>query len=95
MKAAVVHAAGAVPAYGDFPEPEAREGEVLVAVAAASMSQVVKSRPSAEPARSCSPSRVLVGTSLIVTGSLQVLPPSVDVNASSSSPFTVTVTRSP
>jgi NADPH:quinone reductase-like Zn-dependent oxidoreductase len=44
MKAAVVHAAGAVPAYGDFPEPEAREGEVLVAVAAASMSQVVKSR---------------------------------------------------
>jgi NADPH:quinone reductase-like Zn-dependent oxidoreductase len=44
MKAAVVHAAGAVPAYRDFPEPTAKAGEAVVAVAAAAISQVVKSR---------------------------------------------------
>jgi NADPH:quinone reductase-like Zn-dependent oxidoreductase len=44
MKAAVVHAAGAAPAYRDFPEPTAKAGEAVVAVAAAAISQVVKSR---------------------------------------------------
>jgi NADPH:quinone reductase-like Zn-dependent oxidoreductase len=46
MKAAIVRAAGAVPVYGDFPEPEAKEGEALVAVSAAAISPAAKSRAS-------------------------------------------------
>jgi NADPH:quinone reductase-like Zn-dependent oxidoreductase len=44
MKAAIVRAAGEMPTYGDFPEPGARDGEAIVTVVAAAISQVVKSR---------------------------------------------------
>lgn len=44
MKAAVVKEAGTLPVYEDFQDPQAGEGEVVVKVAAAAMSHVVKSR---------------------------------------------------
>lgn len=46
MQAAIVTASGAVPVYGEFTEPKPAEDEVLITVAAASMSHVVKSRAS-------------------------------------------------
>jgi len=44
MKAAVVKGAGATPAYDDFPEPQAANGERRIAVAAAALSPLTKSR---------------------------------------------------
>lgn len=46
MKAAIVSSAGQTPVYGDFPEPVPAAGENRVAVAAAAISHVVKSRAS-------------------------------------------------
>ena len=44
MKAAIVSAAGERPVYGDFPEPQAKGGQVVVSVKAAAISQLAKSR---------------------------------------------------
>ncbi|MEG3126318.1 zinc-binding alcohol dehydrogenase family protein [Pantoea cypripedii] len=44
MKAAIVSAAGELPVYGDFPEPQADENQVVVTVKAAAISQLAKSR---------------------------------------------------
>jgi NADPH:quinone reductase-like Zn-dependent oxidoreductase len=46
MKAAFVAEAGKTPIYGDFKEPIPAEGEVLVSISAAALSNVVKSRAS-------------------------------------------------
>ncbi len=46
MRAALVKAAGQIPVYGDFNDPVASDGESLVAVSAAALSHVVKSRAS-------------------------------------------------
>jgi NADPH:quinone reductase-like Zn-dependent oxidoreductase len=46
MKAAIVVEAGGTPIYGDFKEPVRRDGELLVTVSAAALSNVVKSRAS-------------------------------------------------
>jgi NADPH:quinone reductase-like Zn-dependent oxidoreductase len=46
MKAAIVLEAGKTPVYGDFKEPVPGDGEVLVHVAAAALSNVVRSRAS-------------------------------------------------
>jgi NADPH:quinone reductase-like Zn-dependent oxidoreductase len=46
MKAAIVREAGKAPVYGDFDEPVPADGELGVAVAAAALSPVVKSRAS-------------------------------------------------
>jgi NADPH:quinone reductase-like Zn-dependent oxidoreductase len=46
MKAAIVVEAGKTPIYGDFKEPVPADGEVQVAVSAAALSNVVKSRAS-------------------------------------------------
>jgi NADPH:quinone reductase-like Zn-dependent oxidoreductase len=46
MKAAIVTKAGATPVYGDFNEPRPSTGEVRIAVTAAALSPVVKSRAS-------------------------------------------------
>jgi NADPH:quinone reductase-like Zn-dependent oxidoreductase len=46
MKAAIVMSAGQTPAYGDFSEPLPSSGEKRVAVTAAAISHVVKSRAS-------------------------------------------------
>jgi NADPH:quinone reductase-like Zn-dependent oxidoreductase len=46
MKAAVVMGAGRTPVYAEFSEPEPAAGEVRIAVTAAAISQVVKSRAS-------------------------------------------------
>ena len=43
MKAAIVDTLGVAPSYGDFPEPEAGEGETVVTVRAAPLSPIVKS----------------------------------------------------
>ncbi|WP_217550390.1 zinc-binding alcohol dehydrogenase family protein [Pantoea sp. GbtcB22] len=44
MKAAIVSAAGELPVYGDFPEPQADESHVVVTVKAAAVSQLAKAR---------------------------------------------------
>ena len=44
MKAAVVSAYGALPAYADFPEPKLRDGDVLVHVEAAAITQLVRAQ---------------------------------------------------
>lgn len=44
MKAAIVRGAGQTPVYGDFAEPMPTEGDCRIAVTAAAISQVVKSR---------------------------------------------------
>ena len=44
MKAAIVQAHGQIPVYADFPEPVAADGEVVVEVAAAALSPLVKGR---------------------------------------------------
>jgi NADPH:quinone reductase-like Zn-dependent oxidoreductase len=46
MKAAIVRGAGQTPVYGEFGEPTPTEGESRIAVTAAAISQVVKSRAS-------------------------------------------------
>lgn len=46
MKAAIVRAAGDVPVYGAFAEPEAQAGEELVAVRASALSQLTRARAS-------------------------------------------------
>src|ERR1700678_2895814 len=46
MKAAIISGAGKTPVYGDFAEPMASAGEKRVAVTAAAISHVVKSRAS-------------------------------------------------
>ena len=46
MKAAIVKAAGATPVYGEFREPVAEAGEVLVRVEASALSHVTKARAS-------------------------------------------------
>jgi NADPH:quinone reductase-like Zn-dependent oxidoreductase len=46
MKAALVVEAGKTPIYGDFAEPIPADGEVLVTISAAALSNVVKSRAS-------------------------------------------------
>jgi NADPH:quinone reductase-like Zn-dependent oxidoreductase len=46
MKAAIIHANGQPPVYGDFAEPQAAAGETLVTIAAAAISPIVKSRAS-------------------------------------------------
>src|SRR5271156_5594833 len=46
MKAAIVRGAGQTPAYGDFSEPLPTSGESRIAVTAAALSPVVKSRAS-------------------------------------------------
>ena len=46
MKAAVVREAGKTPVYGEFQEPVPANGEELVRVSAAALSNVVKSRAS-------------------------------------------------
>jgi NADPH:quinone reductase-like Zn-dependent oxidoreductase len=46
MKAAIVRAAGQAPVYGDFEAPAAGDGEVLINVSAAALSQVVRGRAS-------------------------------------------------
>jgi NADPH:quinone reductase-like Zn-dependent oxidoreductase len=46
MKAAIVQGAGLTPVYGEFSEPAPLEGERRIAVTAAALSQVVKSRAS-------------------------------------------------
>ncbi len=44
MKAAVVRHAGAVPEYGEFDDPVAKDGEVLVAMHAAALSNLTRAR---------------------------------------------------
>jgi NADPH:quinone reductase-like Zn-dependent oxidoreductase len=46
MKAAIILGAGQTPVYGDFSEPTPTEGESRIAVTAAAISHVVKSRAS-------------------------------------------------
>jgi NADPH:quinone reductase-like Zn-dependent oxidoreductase len=46
MKAAIVRGPGQTPVYGEFSEPEALQGERLVTVTAAAMSNIVKGRAS-------------------------------------------------
>jgi NADPH:quinone reductase-like Zn-dependent oxidoreductase len=46
VKAAIVNEAGKAPVYGDFAEPELDEGQVRIAVTAAALSPVVRSRAS-------------------------------------------------
>jgi NADPH:quinone reductase-like Zn-dependent oxidoreductase len=46
MKAAIVIAAGKTPVYGDFENPTAREGQALITVKAAALSNLTKSRAS-------------------------------------------------
>jgi len=46
MKAAIIQAAGDVPVYGAFAEPEAQAGEELVAVRASALSQLTRARAS-------------------------------------------------
>jgi NADPH:quinone reductase-like Zn-dependent oxidoreductase len=46
MKAAIVDRLGATPVYADFQAPVAGEGEALIAVSAAAISQLAKSRAS-------------------------------------------------
>ncbi len=46
MKAAIVTAAGKTPIYGDFDAPTAKEGEEIISVRAAALSNLTKSRAS-------------------------------------------------
>ncbi len=46
MNAAIVMEAGKTPAYGQFKEPLAAPGEVVICVSAAALSNVAKSRAS-------------------------------------------------
>src|ERR1700690_3840719 len=44
MKAAIVKTAGATPVYGEFPEPVAEAGEVVIQVEASALSHLTKGR---------------------------------------------------
>ncbi len=46
MKAAIVTAAGKTPIYGDFAKPTAQDGEELISVRAAALSNLTKARAS-------------------------------------------------
>jgi NADPH:quinone reductase-like Zn-dependent oxidoreductase len=46
MKAAIVTAAGKIPIYADFDDPVAKEGEEIISVRAAALSNLTKSRAS-------------------------------------------------
>jgi NADPH:quinone reductase-like Zn-dependent oxidoreductase len=46
MKAAIVTAVGKIPIYGDFEDPVAKEGEEIIAVQTAALSNLTKSRAS-------------------------------------------------
>lgn len=46
MKAAIVTAAGKTPIYGDFDKPAAKDGEEIISVRAAALSNLTKSRAS-------------------------------------------------
>jgi NADPH:quinone reductase-like Zn-dependent oxidoreductase len=48
MKAAVVRGRGETPVYADFPEPEPAADDARIAVSAAAISQVAKSRASGQ-----------------------------------------------
>ncbi len=48
MKAAIVTAAGRTPIYGDFKTPVAKDGEELISVRAAALSNLTKSRASGD-----------------------------------------------
>ncbi len=48
MKAAIVQGAGQTPVYGDFAEPAPSPGENRIAVTAAAIRPVVKSRASGD-----------------------------------------------
>src|ERR1700722_2272183 len=48
MKAAVIAKPGTVPAYGDFEEPVAQPGQEIIAVKAAALTHLTKSRASGE-----------------------------------------------
>jgi NADPH:quinone reductase-like Zn-dependent oxidoreductase len=48
MKAAIVRTAGAAPVYGEFPEPVAEAGEVIVQVEASALSHLTKGRASGQ-----------------------------------------------
>jgi hypothetical protein len=47
MKAAIVTAAGKTPVYGEFHEPVAKDGEELISVRAASLSNLTTPLPRA------------------------------------------------
>jgi NADPH:quinone reductase-like Zn-dependent oxidoreductase len=61
MKAAIVVEAGATPVYGDFREPVPGPGEVRVAVRAAALSELVKSRASGRHYSGSTPPPFVVG----------------------------------
>ncbi len=61
MKAAVVIEAGKPPRYSDFADPTTEQGEVLVTVRAAALSQLVKSRASGTHYSSTGPLPFVVG----------------------------------
>jgi NADPH:quinone reductase-like Zn-dependent oxidoreductase len=42
MKAAVVEQWGQIPAYADYPEPEARDGEVIATVEASALTNLTR-----------------------------------------------------
>ncbi len=44
MKAAMINQAGDMPVYGEFPDPQASERQVVITVKAAAISQLVKAR---------------------------------------------------
>jgi len=48
MKAAVVRAGGALPAYGDFPEPQAQPGQRVIRVTAAALTPLARLRASGQ-----------------------------------------------
>jgi NADPH:quinone reductase-like Zn-dependent oxidoreductase len=61
MKAAIVVEAGKTPIYRDFKEPVPADGELLVTVSAAALSNVVKSRASGAHYSSCAQLPFVVG----------------------------------
>lgn len=61
MKAAIVMEAGRPPVYGDFKEPVPAQGQVQIAVSAAALSNVVKSRASGRHYSSCGQLPFVVG----------------------------------
>jgi NADPH:quinone reductase-like Zn-dependent oxidoreductase len=62
MKAAIVTAAGKTPIYGEFDAPIAKEGEEIITVRAAALSNITKSRASGAHYSSSSVFPVVAGT---------------------------------
>jgi NADPH:quinone reductase-like Zn-dependent oxidoreductase len=62
MKAAIVTALGMTPVYADFDKPSAREGEELISVRAAALSNLTRSRASGSHYSSSSLFPSIVGT---------------------------------